>query len=207
VDTTKLAGVVTAGAVMIGIGTASPAAAESSILVAGSEASASQNGTEVAYTVSRIVPSSAPVAPPPGGQLYEATVMAKALQGTVIPAVPSFTARSASGATYPVLAGVSNLSTFPLLQGDTRKGQIYFAVAGEAPTSVVYNNGAGDVLTWVQAGQPLPSADGSDSAGGEGGGPEGASQGVPDQTDEELGLPYLEGEAVNTEEDGGESEG
>jgi hypothetical protein len=72
---------------------------------------------------------------------------------------------------------------------------------------VVYNNGAGDVLTWVQAGQPLPSAGGSDSAGGEGGGPEGASQGVPDQTDEELGLPYLEGEAVDTEEGGEEDSG
>jgi hypothetical protein len=204
-----MAGVVAAGAVMCGIGTASPAAAESSIQVAGTEATTSQNGTQVAYTVSRIVPSSAPIAHPVGGQLYEATVMAKALQGTVIPAVPSFTARSASGASYPVRSDVSNLSTFPLLQGDTRKGQIYFDVAGEAPNSVVYNNGAGDVLTWVQAGQPLPGSEGEGSgpAGGEGGGPEGASQGVPDETDEELGLPYLEGEAVDTEEDGGESEG
>jgi hypothetical protein len=132
--------------------------------------------------------------------------MAKALQGTVIPAVPSFTARSASGVSYPVLADVSNFSTFPLLQGDTRKGQIYFNVAGEAPNSVVFDNGAGDVLTWVQAGQPLPGSEGSegsDPAGGEGG----SSQGVPDQTDEELGLPYLEGEAVDTEEGGEEDSG
>ncbi|MEV3903288.1 DUF1942 domain-containing protein [Mycobacterium sp. NPDC050551] len=203
-DTTKFAGVVAAGAVMFGIGTASPAAAES-IQVAGSEATANQNGTQVAYTVSRIVPSSAPIAPPVGGQLYEATVMAKALQGTVIPAVPSFTARSASGASYPVRSDVSNLSTFPLLQGDTRKGQIYFDVVGEAPNSVVFNNGAGDVLTWVQAGQPLPGSEGEGGApaGGEGG----SSQGVPDETDEELGLPYLEGEAVDTDEGGEEDSG
>lgn len=207
-DTTKLTGVVAATAIMAGIGTASPAAAENSTQVAGIEATTRDlNGAEVAYTVSRIVPSAAPVAHPVGGQLYEATVMAKALQGTVIPAVPSFTARSASGANYPVLAGVSNLSTFPLLQGDTRKGQIYFDVAGDAPNSVVYN-GPGDVLTWVQAGQPLPTGgDGGGPAGGEGGGEGGGAQGVPDQTDEELGLPYLEGEAVNTEEDGEESEG
>jgi hypothetical protein len=184
--------------------TASPASAANSTQVVGIEATTRDlNGTEVAYTVSRIVPSAAPVAHPVGGQLYEATVMAKALQGTAIPAVPSFTARSASGANYPVLVGVSNLSTFPLLQGDTRKGQLYFDVAGEAPNSVVYN-GPGDVLTWVQAGQPLPgSGDGSGPAGGEGG----SSQGVPDQTDEELGLPYIDGEAVNTDQDGEEGGG
>ena len=38
----------------------------------------------------------------------------------------------------------------------TTEGKLYFDVVGDAPNSVVYNNGAEDLLAWIQVGAPMP---------------------------------------------------
>jgi Domain of unknown function (DUF1942) len=168
-ETRVLAGVV-ATAVVFSIGAAAPAAAEGNSQVVGIEQTVGDpNDTEIAYTVSKIFPSADPVAYPVAGQLYEATVMARALQGTVVPSVPSFSAHAGSGATYPALASVSGLSGAPLWDGATTEGKIYFDVVGDVPDSVVFSDGPVN-LAWA-----LPVAGGSaggsgvGSAGGQGG--------------------------------------
>ena len=96
------------------------------------------------------MPSSDPVPYPVAGRLYEATVKADALVGTVIPVAWDFNARAESGANYPALATVSNLSAAPIGQGGTTTGKVYFDVIGDVPNSVVFNNGVEDILGWIQ---------------------------------------------------------
>lgn len=85
------------------------------------------------------------------GRLWEISVTVKAVQGTVTPVIPFFNARAGDGHNYLVLfqaftpEGVSGAT---LAQGGQSTGKIYFDVTGDAPTSVVYNNGVQDLLTW-----------------------------------------------------------
>jgi hypothetical protein len=204
VDTKKLAGVVAATAVMFSIGAAPPASATNVQVVGIEERLQDPNGTEIAYTVTKILPSADPVAYPVIGQLYEATVEARAIRGTVVPVVPFFNARAESGVNYRVLAEVSSLSGAPLAQGGVTDGKIYFDAVGDAPNSVVYNNGFEDLLAWVPAGQPVPGGStdggGSDSSGGD--------QGVTGSTGPNDVSPETSGgEAGNTGEDGVEGGG
>jgi hypothetical protein len=154
--------------------------------------------------VTKIVPSGAPVAYPVGGRLYEATVMARALRGTVNPVVPFFNARAASGANYPALAQVSTLSAGPLFEGNTTKGTVYFDVVGDLPNSVVYDNGPEDLLTWVQAGESMPGGAGGGSTG-EGGGGSGGVMGSTGPND--VSPSTTGGESGNTGEEGTEGGG
>ncbi|KUI22914.1 hypothetical protein AU193_09835 [Mycobacterium sp. GA-1285] len=191
---------------MLSIG-AAPAASAVDIQAVGiEERLIDPNGTEVAYTVSKILPSADPVAYPVVGRLYEATVMAKAIRGTVVPMVPFFNARAESGANYPVLADVSSLSTAPLAERGTTYGKIYFDVVGDEPNSVVYNNGFEDLLAWVQAGQPMAggSTDGGSGSTGSNSGNQGTmgSTGPNDVSPETSG-----GEAGNIREGGVEGGG
>jgi hypothetical protein len=205
--TEKLAGAVAATAVLFSISAVPPASAAGNVQVVGIEESLMDpNGTEVAYTVTKIVPSGDPVAYPLGGQLYEATVMARALRGTVNPVVPFFNARAAGGANYPALVQVSSLSGAPLFEGNTMKGKVYFDVVGEAPNSVVYDNGPEDLLTWVRAGDTMPGgAGGGGGSTGEGGG---GSQGVMGSTGPNNVSPSTSGgESGNTGEGGTEGGG
>jgi len=111
------------------------------------------NGAVVtAYTVTGLKASSDRIPWPVMGKLYEATVTATAQRGTVTPVIPMFNARAANGQTYRVLANVAtpqgiNPATLP--QGAKSTGKIYFDVVGATPNSVVYNNGAEDLLIWV----------------------------------------------------------
>ena len=202
--TEKLAGAVAAAAVLFSIGAVPPASAAGNVQTVGiEELLTDPNGTEIAYTVTKIVPSGAPVAYPVGGRLYEATVMARALRGTVNPVVPFFNARAASGANYPALAQVSTLSAGPLFEGNTTKGTVYFDVVGDAPNSVVYDNGPEDLLTWVQAGESMSGGAGGGSTGGGGG-----SQGVMGSTGpNDVSPSTTGGESGNTGEDGTEGGG
>jgi hypothetical protein len=95
------------------------------------------------------MPSADAVPYPVAGQLYEATVKADALVGTVTPFVPFFNARAESRANYRVLANVSNIGG-PIGQGGSTTGKVYFDVVGDVPNSVVFNNGAEDILGWIQ---------------------------------------------------------
>ncbi|MBJ7384648.1 MAG: DUF1942 domain-containing protein [Mycolicibacterium sp.] len=203
--TEKLAGAVAATAVLFSIGAVPPASAAGNVQTVGIEESLMDpNGTEVAYTVTKIVPSGDPVAYPLGGQLYEATVMARALRGVVNPVVPFFNARSAGGANYPALVQVSSLSGGPLFEGNTTKGKVYFDVVGDAPNSVVYDNGPEDLLTWVQAGESMPGGSGGGSTG-EGGGGSGGVMGSTGPND--VSPSTGGGESGNTGEDGTEGGG
>ena len=178
-ETKIIAGIV-AAAVAFSVGGAGPAAATGNNQVVGIEQTVPDpSGTEIAYTVSKIVPSLDPVAYPVAGQLYEATVMARATRGTVVPLVPFFNARTEGGANYPALVNVSGLSAAPLQEGATTDGKIYFDVVGAAPTSVVYNNPPGALVVWNLpiAGDPTTGGSGSGSTGGGSG-----SQGVTGST-------------------------
>jgi hypothetical protein len=111
-----------------------------------------------------LMPTSDPVPYPVAGRLYEATVKADALVGTVIPVAWDFNARAESGANYPALATVSSLSAAPIGQGGTTTGKVYFDVIGDVPNSVVFNNGVEDILGWIQP--PGISPGGSPTGGG-----------------------------------------
>ncbi|BDX35142.1 hypothetical protein TUM20985_56890 [Mycobacterium antarcticum] len=202
-----LAGAVAAAAVVLSIGAAPPALATANIQVVGIEETLGDpNGPEIAYTVTKILPSADAVAYPVAGQLYEASVMARATRGTAVPVVPFFNARAEGGANYPALAAVSSLSGAPLAEGATANGKIYFDVVGDVPNSVVYNNGPEDLLAWIQ---PVagPAASGEGSTGGDASGGGGA-EGVTGSTGPNDVAPQTSGgEAGNTGQDGTEGGG
>ncbi|WP_059016088.1 MPT63 family protein [Mycobacterium sp. M26] len=88
---------------------------------------------------------------PLAGKLWEATAAVRAAKGSVTPIIPDFNARSANGTNYPVLwqaATPTGISGATLPQGGKSTGKLYFDVTGPAPTQVVYNNGAADLLVW-----------------------------------------------------------
>ncbi len=103
------------------------------------------------YTVNYLAPSLDVVGYPVAGRLYQASVVVEALQGTVTPLLPMFNARAANGDTYRMLAVPSwgGIQGLTLAQGQKSSGRIYFDVVGQVPNSVVYNNGAEDLLIWV----------------------------------------------------------
>lgn len=171
-DTRIIAAVTAAAAVMVGVGAAGPATASGDNQVVGIEQAVGDpaGGPQTSYTVSKIMPSADPVAYPVAGQLYEATVMARATGGTVVPLAGSFTALADDGATYPARAQVSSLSAAPLTDATTT-GKIYFDVIGPAPTSVISVNPPAAPLLWHQ---PIP---GESAAGGPGGGSSGGDGG------------------------------
>lgn len=205
----KIAGAVAATAVVFAIGVVPPASATSNIQVVGIEESLRDvNGTEIAYTVSKIMPSADPVAYPVAGRLWEATVMARAVRGTVFPVVPFFNARAESGANYRVLANVSSLNPAPLPEATTTEGKLYFDVVGDPPNSVVYNNGPEDLLAWIQVGEPVDGGSGGGSTGGGSTGGAGGSSGVTGSTGPNNASPQTSGgEAGNTGEGGTEGGG
>lgn len=126
-DTKRTAVALAAAAVLFGFGAMPSASATTDIQVVGIEEPLRDlNGTEIAYTVSKIMPSGDAVAYPVAGQLWEATVMARSNAGTVIPVVPFFNARAENGANYRVIPQVSTLSAAPLFQGATTEGKLYF---------------------------------------------------------------------------------
>ena len=166
-----------ATAIMFSLGAVAPASAVDNIRQFGIQEAFMVNGTLIGYTVTRLMPSADAVPYPVAGRLYEATVTAEALQGTVMPVVQNFNARALGGANYPVLAHVSSLSGAPLGQGASTTGKIYFDVVGEVPNSVVYNDGSHDILGWVQPPgvSPAEVPGGSSAVGG-------GSQGVTGST-------------------------
>jgi hypothetical protein len=84
---------------------------------------------------------------PHNGQLYAATVTVEGLGGWATPLVPLFNARAESGQNYRVIGG--DLGAAP--PGGSSTGTLYFDVVGDAPNSVVYNDGVQDLMVWVPA--------------------------------------------------------
>ena len=144
----KLAAPVAVVAVMIGIAssTVAPASAANNIKPFGQRETLNDSVTGapmIGYTVAGLSPSSDAV--PHNGQLYAATVTVEGLGGWGTPLVPLFNARSESGQNYRVIGG--NLPPAP--PGGQSSGTLYFDVVGDAPNSVVYNDGVQDLLVWV----------------------------------------------------------
>ena len=133
----KITGAVAAVAITVGMGVTAtaPALAASNIKPFGQPETLLDPATgfpTITYTVHDLTPSSDAV--PHNGQLYEAAIDVEA-RGAV-PMVPMFNARAESGANYRVIGG-------------TAPGKLYFDVVGDAPNSVVYNDGVQDLLTWI----------------------------------------------------------
>ena len=143
----KLAAPVGVAAVAIGMAaaTAALASAANNIKPFGQP----ETFNNITYTVTGLSPSSDAV--PHSGQLYEATVT---VDGGGIPIAPAFNARAESGANYRYIGGGA-------------PGKLYFDVVGDAPNSVVYNDGVQDLLVWI-SGQPEASMAGSGAAASKG---------------------------------------
>jgi hypothetical protein len=127
----------------------------------GSQARLTNGDVVQAWTVSDLKPSSDAIPYAVHGTLWEATATDEAVQGTVIPIVSNLNARAANGQNYRVLFGVATpqgVNPATLAQGQKTTGKVYFDVTGEQPTSVVYNDGGQDLLTWSQTAQPATSA-------------------------------------------------
>lgn len=114
------------------------------------------NDVIIEYTVSGLQPSSDYVGEfPRFGRLWSANLTAEAVRGTATPVLPFFNARVTAGRQagrqYRILFqayGASGIDPGPIPQGEKSSGKIYFDCNGAAPAMVVYNDGAGDLLTW-----------------------------------------------------------
>jgi hypothetical protein len=160
----KLVAPVGVAAVAIGIAasTAVPASATNNIKPFGQQETLNDNVTGapmIGYTVTGLSPSSDAV--PRNGQLYEATVTVEGLGGWATPLVPLFNARAESGQNYRVIAGGPAAAP----PGGQSTGKVYFDVVGDTPNSVVYNDGAQDLLAWVATTGTATGSGAPDSAG------------------------------------------
>lgn len=152
VEITKLAGAVAATTFMFSVGAVAPASAADNQAFGIQQSVTEPNGGEIAYTVTKLLPSEDAVPYPVAGQLYEVTVRANAVNGLVTPVIPNFSARTESGQSYPALAGAwtpQGFNSAPLLPGGSSSGKIYFDAVGESPTGVAYT-GAGESLSWAE---------------------------------------------------------
>ncbi len=148
----KLAGAVAATTFMFSVGAIAPASAADDQVFGIQQAVTDPSGGEIAYTVTKLVPSEDAVPYPLSGRLYEVTVRANAINGVVTPGIANFSAQTESGQSYPALVGAwtpLGFNTGPLLPGGSSSGKIYFDAAGEPPTGVAYN-GAGASLSWIE---------------------------------------------------------
>jgi hypothetical protein len=123
---------IAAVAVVMAAGTAVPASAANNIKPYGVSESLEDvyGNPTITYTVEGLRPSSDAVFH--NGRLYEANVTSEG--GAPIAAL--FNARAESGENYRIIGG-----GIP--------GKIYFDVVGDTPNSVVYNDGAQDLMVWV----------------------------------------------------------
>lgn len=126
------------------------------------------NGNVVqGWTITNLMPSTDVIPYQPRGTLWEATATDQAVQGSVTPIVSNLNARASDGQTYRALFQVAtpqgvNPSTIP--QGQQTSGKVYFDVTGAQPDSVVYNDGARDLLVWVKPANPPATSSGSGSS-------------------------------------------
>jgi hypothetical protein len=109
------------------------------------------NGVVIAYTVRDFKPSTDDVEAFRVGHLWEATLTVDAVRGTATPILLFFNARARNGRQYRILFQAyaqEAISPAAVPEGATSTGKIYFDCNGTPPESVVYNDGAQDLLTW-----------------------------------------------------------
>lgn len=155
---TKLAGAVAATAIAFGFGAvnAAPASATDNIKIFGEQMRINFRPAVpmIGYTVTNFMPSSAPVGH--NGTLYEATLTVQAYGNGVNPNIERFLTRAESGIGNPVIINApGGIGGGQLGPGASTSGKLYFDVFGEAPNSVVYNDGTRDILAWVPGTIPL----------------------------------------------------
>jgi hypothetical protein len=210
VKITRFAGAAAASAVMIGVGVMPPASATSNLKDFGVEETLKDvNGPLIGYTVTGLMPSGDPVPYPVAGRLYEATVRANAIAGTVTPAPNFFNARAENGDNYRSLPPAS-LTAGPVGQGGDTTGKVYFDVVGANPNSVVFNNGFEDILGWVQPPGLAPAEVAPPASGGGGGGggeSSGGAEGSMGSTGPNQASPNTSGGEIGGQEGGTEGGG
>ena len=155
---TKLAGAVAATAVVFGFGAvnAGPASATDNIKIFGEQMRINYRPAVpmIGYTVTNFMPSTAPVGH--AGTLYEATLTVQAFGSGVNPNIERFLTRAESGIGNPVILNApGGIGGGQLPPGGSTNGKLYFDVFGDAPNSVVYNDGTRDILAWVPGTIPL----------------------------------------------------
>ena len=155
---TKLAGAVAATAIAFGFGAvnAAPASATDNIKIFGEQMRINYRPAVpmIGYTVTNFMPSSAPVGH--NGTLYEATLTVQAFGSGVDPNIARFLTRAENGIGNPVIVNApGGIGGGQLQPGGSTTGKLYFDVFGEAPNSVVYNDGTRDILAWVPGTIPL----------------------------------------------------
>ena len=124
------------------------------------------------WTVTGLMPSSDPIPYQVRGTLWETTATDQAISGSAQPIVSNFNARAANGETYRSLWTVATpqgVNPATLAPGQKTTGKVYFDVTGAQPDSVVYNDGARDVLLWLKP-AVTPATSGSSGSSGWGSG-------------------------------------
>ena len=114
---------------MFSVGAVAPASAADGQVFGLQQTVSDPNGGQIAYTVTKFLPSADAIPYPVSGQLYEATVRADAIYGLATPVIPAFSAQAESGQNYPALADVwtpQGLSGMTLLPGGMSSGKVYF---------------------------------------------------------------------------------
>jgi hypothetical protein len=172
----------TAAAVCLGLVGAPAAAADDAVVhTLGSPAELVNGDVVQAWTVKDLKPSADVIPYRVAGTLWEATATDVAVRGTVQPIVSNLNARARSGQTYRVLFGVATpqgVNPSVLAQGQQTTGKVYFDVTGDAPDSVVYNDGGSDLAVWVQP-PPAPPRAASSGSGSSSSGSSGAVTAAP----------------------------
>jgi hypothetical protein len=161
-------GAVAAAAMALSFGAAVPASATDNIQPFGTQETLNDFGTGgpmIGYTVMGLTPSSDAV--PHNGQLYEAPVTVNAFGAWATPMISMFNARAESSALYQALPASG--AGGPVPPGGSSTGKLYFDVVGDAPNSVVYNDGVRDLLAWVGTSRTVapggaPASGGSSSS-------------------------------------------
>lgn len=103
------------------------------------------------WTVTKLQKSTAPLSGyVPRGEVWEASVTVRAVNGTVTPIVPNLSAVTVGGQRSPVLWQIASPQGLPattLAQGQSSDGKVFFDVVGE-PMAVLYDDGTGTPLMW-----------------------------------------------------------
>ena len=154
ITTITMTAVATVVMATIGITSAPIASAHPTVAKFGSELTMVDTVGQVvlSWTVRDLKPSTDTIPGYPlAGKLWEATATAKAIQGSVTPAIPQLNAFADDSTNYQVLwqANTPNsISGATIAQGQESTGKIYFDVTGPPPTAVALNNGTEDLLIW-----------------------------------------------------------
>ncbi|WP_077088668.1 MPT63 family protein [Mycobacterium rhizamassiliense] len=117
------------------------------------------NGVVQGWTVLDLEPSKDVIPADVRGALWEAAATDQATAGDAAPLIPNFSARAPNGDNYRALFEVptqQGISPSGLPMGQSVTGKLYFDVTGQAPDSVVFNDGRDRLIWRGSAADPAP---------------------------------------------------